>query len=184
MFFKNAAFYLEREKGCTVSTDVSVSCQLSLQRLCGGRKADAVRFVSCISVWSCRHARWLIPRRHNPTEVMPELPLVHVTRVEASTGFSAVGNCQHDLQSLRELVPLGMSSPKSPSRGRVWGVRKAGRAHLHPESRTQVRLAQGPLWSLGASEMRAAPGLCAGEGGISSLPDQMGSLLPAPVSRA
>ena len=78
-----------------------------------------MRFVSRISVWSCRHARWLIPRRHNPTEVMPELPLVHVTRVEASTGFSAVGNCQHDLQSLRELVPLGMSSPKSPSRGRV-----------------------------------------------------------------
>ena len=115
---------------------------------------------------------------------MPELPVVHVPQVEASAGFSAVGNCQHDMQRLRELVPLGMSSPKSLSRGRVWGVGKVGWAHLHPESRTQVHSAQGPLWGPGASEMRAAPGLCAGEGGISSLPDQMGGLLPAPVSRA
>ena len=92
-----------------------------------------------------------------PIEVMPELPLVHVTRVEASTGFSTVGNCQHGLQSLWEPVPLGMSSLKSSSRGRVWGFGKAGWVHLCPELRTQVCLAEGPLWGLRASEMRAAP---------------------------
>ena len=92
-----------------------------------------------------------------PIEVMPELPLVHVTRVEASTGFSTVGNCQHGLQSLWEPVPLGMSSLKSSSRGRVWGFGKAGWVHLCPELRTQVCLVEGPLWGPRASEMRAAP---------------------------
>ena len=88
-----------------------------------------------------------------PIEVMPSC----ACSCDPSGSFSTVGNCQHDLQSLQELVPLGMSSPKPPDRGRVLGVGKAGWAHLRPESGTQVCSAERPLWGLGPSEMTAAP---------------------------
>ena len=127
-----------------------MSCQLSLQRFCGGRRGDAARFASRTL---CGHVdtRWQSPPRSH--RGYGWLPPVHVTVWERLHCWKPPTR----LSKTSGACPLGDEQPPAPRQRGGAGRREGRLGAPPPESRTQVCSAERPLWGLGPSEMTAAP---------------------------